>query len=556
MTTCTRAMTGSTTISINALPDAFAVSGGGGYCPGGAGVAVGMANSTSGITYRLYKGATQVGSTVSTGGALTFGMQTAVGIYTVSAINSATGCVKNMTGTATVSINALPAVFNVTGSGSYCEGADGTNVGLSGTEAGVQYQLYMGSTAVGSPVTAASFGLQTAGTYTVLATNTTTSCVRAMAGSATVTITPTVTPTVVAELSTGNPVCAGTSVLYTATGTNGGTTPAYQWVVNASVMPGASNATFIYTPSDGDVVRVDMTSSEACAVPAIVSDIATMTVSANQTPVVTIAPDVAGAICKGLSVTFTATPDYGGTMPVYSWMKNGVAVGSGATYTVAPEDKDVVSCTMTSNYTCRTVNNVTSNKDTMDVVEVTVPTVVITTEEDITTIQVGQYVTFNATISNAGPSPEMQWIINGEAIVGATTTAFITNLLEDGDTITCRVLSSGPCGGNYSFNTIVIHLSSVGVANVPAVDMDVRVMPNPNKGEFTVKGILGTTTSEEVQVEMTNMLGQVIYSKTVRSNQGSINEHVSLDNGLANGIYLLNIRSGNSSKVFHVTVGR
>ncbi|MES2704962.1 MAG: GEVED domain-containing protein, partial [Bacteroidota bacterium] len=191
---CTRAQSGSVAVSINPSPTAFAVTGGGQYCSGGSGVAVGLANSTAGISYQLYNGTTATGSPVSgTGAAISFGSQTSAGAYTVLATNTTTGCTGAMTGSATITINALPSAFTVTGGGQYCTGGTGMAVGLSSSTTGVSYQLYNGATIAGTAVagtgSAITFGLQTtAGTYTVLATNTTTTCTNAMSGSAIVII--------------------------------------------------------------------------------------------------------------------------------------------------------------------------------------------------------------------------------------------------------------------------------------------------------------------------------------------------------------------------------
>ncbi len=69
--------------------------------------------------------------------------------------------------------NCSLASFTMTGGGGYC-GVTGTSLGLSGSESGVNYQLYRGTTAVGSPVpgtgNALSFGTaNTIGEYTVVA---------------------------------------------------------------------------------------------------------------------------------------------------------------------------------------------------------------------------------------------------------------------------------------------------------------------------------------------------------------------------------------------------
>ncbi|GAB3737531.1 choice-of-anchor Q domain-containing protein [Spirosoma lituiforme] len=96
---------------------------------------------------------------------------------------------------APITVNPLPTQYAVTGGGAFCQGGAGVVVGLSGSQTGVNYQLQRDGNPVGSPVagtgSALDFGNQTtAGTYTVLATNASTSCQQAMSGSASVTVTP------------------------------------------------------------------------------------------------------------------------------------------------------------------------------------------------------------------------------------------------------------------------------------------------------------------------------------------------------------------------------
>ena len=89
----------------------FNVTGGGEYCFGGTGVLVGLDDSEVGVNYQLYEGVNLIGIPVAgDGDDISFGYQTAGGIYTVKATNTYTGCSDVlMTGSATVTINPLPA---------------------------------------------------------------------------------------------------------------------------------------------------------------------------------------------------------------------------------------------------------------------------------------------------------------------------------------------------------------------------------------------------------------------------------------------------------------
>ena len=87
-----------------------------------------------------------------TGAAITLANLTAAGTYTVQATNATTGCTSNMAGSATITINAMPTVYTVTGGGTLCSGGTGVHIGTSNSTNGINYQLYNGATAVGSPV--------------------------------------------------------------------------------------------------------------------------------------------------------------------------------------------------------------------------------------------------------------------------------------------------------------------------------------------------------------------------------------------------------------------
>jgi len=188
------------------------VSGGGSYCAGGTGELVGLTGSDTGVEYQLYHGTSTIGSLVTgIGAALNFGLQTAGGTYTVVATNSTTACTINMAGSASITVNSLPAVYAVIGGGSYCAGGTGYHIGLSESGLGIQYQLWKDGVTFGTPVSGTGssldFGVETvAGLYTVTAVNIATSCSSNMSGSATIAVNP--LPTVY-TVTGGGSYCAG-----------------------------------------------------------------------------------------------------------------------------------------------------------------------------------------------------------------------------------------------------------------------------------------------------------------------------------------------------------
>ena len=245
---CTKVMNGSATVTILPLPTVYTVAGGGTLCAGSAGFHVGLSNSDLGINYQLYNGSSTVGAPVAgTGGALDFGIFTTAGTYTVNATNTVTGCINNMTGSAVFIVNPVPVVFNVSGGGGYCAGGTGVIIGLTGSEVGVNYQLFRASTATGLPVagtgSAITFGLQTvAGTYTVSATKAITLCTSNMSGSTVIVINP--NPVVYAVTGTGNYCVGGIGLNIGLTGSDLGVN--YQPVVGGlpfgSAVPGTGIA--------------------------------------------------------------------------------------------------------------------------------------------------------------------------------------------------------------------------------------------------------------------------------------------------------------------------
>jgi hypothetical protein len=110
------------------------VTGGGGYCIGGTGVNVELSNSQTGVQYQLLLNGTKTGTAVNgTGSAISFGLQTLEGSYTATGTFITTSVISTMSGSATVTIIALPAPAAIGGLKSGCAG---TTIPLTDATAG------------------------------------------------------------------------------------------------------------------------------------------------------------------------------------------------------------------------------------------------------------------------------------------------------------------------------------------------------------------------------------------------------------------------------------
>ncbi len=191
---CSATMTGSVNVNSVATPLAYNVIGGGSFCQGTGGLAVGLVSSQLNVSYQLYRNGILTGSSIAgNGSTLYFPNQTSSGSYTVVASPATGGCSVNMTDTADLIVNPSPTSYNASGGGYFC-GSAGAFVNLSGSQNGITYELI--NTGVHTGITlsgtgsAISFSTITAsGTYTIIATSDS-SCNQSMSGAATITIKP------------------------------------------------------------------------------------------------------------------------------------------------------------------------------------------------------------------------------------------------------------------------------------------------------------------------------------------------------------------------------
>lgn len=553
-TGCHSIMTGSVTIIVNPTPVVHYVTGGGVYCPGGLGVSVGLDSANAGISYQLFLAGAPVGTSVAGGdSALSFGYQTGLGSYTVLATDTLTHCVAAMDSSVVITINTPPNVYNITGGGAYCAGGAGVTLGVDSSNAGIYYQLYNGASPIGAAVAGTdaplNFGLiLPAGTYKVVATDSVTTCSIYMNDSADIIVNPLLLPEVEASPANGDTVCRGALTLFTAVPTNGGAAPTYEWKVNGAAV--STSSTYSYTPANGDVVRVLMHSNAICPSPDTAVGAVTMTVQDSLRPALTINVNPGDTACLGTEVTYTAAPFAGGSSPTYTWIVNGISVATGSSYAYYPANGDNVYAMMNSNYVCRLANTAFTNNIRMTLDSPRVATLDIIAPP---VIGPGKTDTLLAVVTNPGKSPSYQWSVNGAAIAGATSATFLRSGLNTGDSVSCIVTFDDPCALG-TFNSVFIRVGNVGVASA-ATKSNVSLAPNPNTGEFVLKGMLPTGNTQAT-IEITNMLGQQVYSAKVGVRNGKIEETIRMGNDMPNGIYLLHLTSGVEKSIFHFVVGQ
>ncbi len=374
------------------------------------------------------------------------------------------------------------------------------------------------------------------------------SCISATAVSDTVAVVvnPSLVPTVhITDGVYGDTVCTGNTITYTATETNGGTAPTYQWNVNGSVY--SFSNPFSYVPANGDIVTCLLTSNYVCPLPATVtSNTITMTVNTTETPTVNITVAPGSTICEGGTATFTAHSLYGGPAPFFRWSKNGVNVATGPEYIYIPSNGDVVYAMLSSSATCSLLDSVFSNNITMAVLVPSVIAISISSSPG-NTVSVHQDDTLTAVVTGT-LSPNYQWFVNGGAVSGATNSTYIVNSSLAGTELVNCVSGGGDACSNIAIsNVISVSISDVGVQMINSKQNELTLAPNPNKGFFTLN--LQSFTDEPVDVIVTNTVGEKVLETATTTNKVT-----DIKISQPAGIYFLTARTANSRNVVKVVV--
>jgi uncharacterized protein YjdB len=470
------------------------------------------------------------------------------GFTTVATIGSASGILTGvLAGTATISyttkacvaatrvitVNQSPSVIG--GVTNVCAGSSTTlsNGVPGGTWASSSSSVLVSPTGV---VTGLSVGAATTITYTLPNGCFTTAPILVAAPPA-----PIIGP---------DSVCQGASVIETDA------TPGGVWSTSNALIATAVAATGeVFGTSPGTVI-LSYTLVSGCAATKTFTVRTPLPASVSYIKI----PDTA-IVCAGTEIMFIAVPMNGGANPTFVW-GNFVGpgydtLGVGDTLFHAPTHGDYVNVRMFRDNICA-LPDPANYAEYVNVYPHVSPTVTIKTLSGSTlATYVGEVFTLFAEVTFGGITPSYQWYRNGSPIAGATSSSYSTPIYAT-STFSCVVSGTPPCYGTTSgtSNMIIIKLSTVDVQTIAGVNSGLSLFPNPNTGDFTLTGGVSILPGNELNIEVTDVLGHVIYKGKTMPVNGLVQEKIALGTQIVPGTYIVRINGDNVNETFHFVVNK
>jgi HYDIN/CFA65/VesB-like, Ig-like domain/Cep192 domain 4/Immunoglobulin domain/Immunoglobulin I-set domain len=266
----------------------------------------------------------------------------------------------------------------------------------------------------------------------------------------------------------------------------------YQWMKNGRAIRRAHSSSYttpVTTSSDnGAQFTVSVSNSAGNAT----SNAATLTVDAGSVaPAITSQP-ASRTVTAGQTASFSVTVS--GTSPFsYQWIKNGAAI-SGATSSIYATPA-TTTADNNAQFTVRVSNsagNATSNAATLTV-DAGLVAPAITSQPASRTVTAGQTASFSVAVSGTSPF-SYQWIKNGAAISGATSSTYTTPTTTTADNNAQFAVRVSNSAGNVT--------SSAATLTVNAGSLLLSL--NPTTLNF---GNVNTTSSASKSVTVTNAGG-------------------------------------------------
>jgi len=312
------------------------------------------------------------------------------------------------------------------------------------------------------------------------------------------------------------PACSGKPLTFTASVTNGGTNPQLQWLVNNTIVPGATSSTFTPTNlANNDVIRAASFVTGPCMLnPNDTSAPIVVTIIPSDTPKINIAiTKGSNPGCLDSLVEFTATVTKHGLTPDLIWYVNGNPVDTGYIYsTNTLMNGDIVTLRSAATDTaCYTSDTLFSQS-------------IVMTRSSTPAAPVISFIG-NMLVSNVGVN--LQWFgPGGVRITGATNPSY--HPTQAGAYY--AVVYNNGCNSAPS-NTLTVSLLDIATYDMSQL----KAYPNPTSGILTLDWGAKTVN---VKIDIYSANGQGLLHEELRD--GS-RKNISLEH-FANGNYFVVIR--------------
>ncbi len=347
-------------------------------------------------------------------------------------------------------------------------------------------------------------------------------------------------------VTANSPLCAGDTLRLTATPVAAGTY-SFSWSGPAGFSSALQNPRIAGTTlaSAGTYYVSDTLGGCGSPLAAV-----TVVIRPNIIPTITISVTPNDTICLGTTAHFISSYTNAGYVPTFQWYSRASTPVTGATLdywntNTWPGGTDIF-CTMVSSADCPITPFATSNVIHMDVIDHT-PIIRLTCTPD-SFISRGASVTFNTTVAGSLLNTRT-WYINNVPLIDTYATGTLTlNHITNNDTVRYEVTSNALCANIGASNFIIIRVNTAVGSLLPSLSA-IDLFPNPNTGSFTIKGELENIADGNLNVQVSNALGQTMYTGVANIKNSQINQTISLDQ-LTPGIYQLKLSTEGESKVF------
>ena len=450
--------------TVNALPFAYAVTGGGSYCSGGPEVVVGLTNSTLGVSYQLQIGSVNTGDAVAgTGAAITFGPKTTAGTYTVIATNTTTTCTAAMTGSGTIIVGTANTAGTASSSPTPCVNTlmtSITHITTGATGIGASTALPAGVTA-----TWATNTITISGTPTVSGSFRYSIPLTGGCGSANATGTITITPASVGgTVSSNQTICTGSSP---ANITLLGQTGIIQWqradneTFTTNLTNIGTNSTTLTSVEIGSLTAIRyfraVVTSGSCAA----ATSRTVTVLLNTLPNNTETGFSSSSFCLGNQATITFNANNGsGVLPYTLLYSNDasplvtysetITTNSATSFNLSPNP------TVSTNYTLISITDTNGCVNSSPIDRTAEATIVpLPSKPTVGTITQPTCTVTTGSVFLSG-LPTGNWTINPGGITGSITSKIVSGLA--GGTYNFTVTNSSGCTSPVSVGVTITPL--------------------------------------------------------------------------------------------------